>query len=69
MLFYPDYASPVKNHFCPPSPHGMSGSGDSFGFINPEVKVGYWYVPNGMSMVLDDPRDLALPNAMYRSVE
>ncbi len=57
-----------KNPFGAPSSFGMPGTGGSFGFANPQAKIGYAYVPNGMGMALIDPRDFALRTAMYRSI-
>lgn len=57
-----------KNPFGHPSSFGMAGSGGSFGFADPEAKIGYGYVPNRMNRYLEDPRDLALRTAMYRSI-
>ncbi|HWR26458.1 MAG TPA: serine hydrolase domain-containing protein [candidate division Zixibacteria bacterium] len=57
-----------KNPFGHPSSFGMAGSGGSFGFADPETKIGYGYVPNRMNRYLEDPRDLALRTAMYRSI-
>lgn len=57
------------NLFGSPSSFGMPGSGGSFGFADPQAKIGYGYVPNGMATPsLKDPRDLALRTAMYRSI-
>ncbi len=57
-----------KNPFGSPSSFGMPGSGGSFGFADPDAEIGYGYVLNGMGMSLEDPRDLALRTAMYRSI-
>ena len=57
-----------KNPFGHPGSFGMAGSGGSFGFADPEVKIGYGYVPNRMNRYLEEPRDLALRTAMYRSI-
>ena len=46
----------------------MPGSGGSFGFADLEAKIGYRYVLNWMGTYLNDPRDIALRNAMYRSI-
>jgi len=45
-----------------------AGSGGSFGFADPEARIGYGYVPNRMNRYLTDPRDLALRTAMYHSM-
>ncbi len=57
-----------KDPFGHPSSFGMTGAGGSFGFADPEAKIGYGYVLNRMSTYLMDPRDLALRTAMYRSI-
>jgi CubicO group peptidase (beta-lactamase class C family) len=63
------FAKPTpENPFGHPSSFGMPGAGGSFGFADPEAKVGYGYVPNRMGTHLVDPRDLALRDAMYRSI-
>ncbi len=43
-------------------------SGDSFGFAYPQVEIGYGYVLNGMGTYLEDPRDIALRNAIHSSI-
>ncbi|MFX0084354.1 MAG: serine hydrolase domain-containing protein [Candidatus Hodarchaeota archaeon] len=57
-----------KDPFGSPSSFGMRGTGGSFGFADPEVKIGYGYVLNGMGMSLVDSRELALRTAMYDSI-
>jgi CubicO group peptidase (beta-lactamase class C family) len=57
-----------KNTFGSPSSFGMPGTGGSFGFADPQAEIGYGYVLNGMGTSLEDPRDLALRTAMYRSI-
>jgi len=58
-----------KKPFGHPSSFGNPGSGGSFGFADPQAEIGYGYVLNGMgARSLEDPRDLALRNAMYRSI-
>jgi hypothetical protein len=47
----------------------MPGFGGSFGFADPVSGIGYAYVLNRMDTYFVDPRDLALRNAMYRSIE
>ncbi len=56
------------NPFGSPGSFGHPGSGGSFGFADPELGIGYGYVPNAMGTHLTDPRDLALRTAMYRSI-
>lgn len=38
------------------------------GFADPQAGIGYGYVLNHMGTYLEDPRDLALRDAMYRSI-
>ena len=57
-----------KDPFGHPGSFGMPGFGGSFGFADPEAKIGYGYVPNLMNRYLEDPRDIALRTAMYRSI-
>ncbi len=57
-----------KTPWGSPSSFGMPGTGGSFGFADPQAKIGYGYVLNGMGMSLTDPRDLALRTAMYHSI-
>jgi CubicO group peptidase (beta-lactamase class C family) len=58
-----------KNPFGSPSSFGMPGTGGSFGFADPENKIGYGYVLNGLGTSLPtDPRDEALRAAMYQSI-
>lgn len=48
------------------SSFGGPGAGGSLGFADPEVKIGYGYIPNRKSMALGgDPRDVALRRALY----
>ena len=63
------FAKPsLKYPFGSPSSFGALGSGGSFGFADPQTEIGYGYVLNGMGTYLEDPRDIALRNAMYRSI-
>jgi CubicO group peptidase (beta-lactamase class C family) len=58
-----------KNPYGSPSSFGMPGTGGSFGFADPENKIGYGYVLNGLGTSLPtDPRDEALRAAMYQSI-
>jgi CubicO group peptidase (beta-lactamase class C family) len=57
-----------KDPFGHPSSFGHPGSGGSFGFADPEARIGYGYVPNRMDRYLVDPRNDALRTAMYRSI-
>ena len=56
-----------KNPFSHPSAFGAPGAGGSMGFADPQAKVGYAYVLNRMGSHLEDPRELALRTALYRS--
>jgi CubicO group peptidase (beta-lactamase class C family) len=58
-----------KNPFGSPGSFGAPGSGGSFAFADPEAKIGYAYVLNGMGSHLIDPRDVTLRNAMHVSIE
>ena len=57
-----------KNPFGHPSSFGHPGFGGSFGFADPEAKIGYGYILNRQDTYLMDPRDIALRTAMYRSI-
>jgi CubicO group peptidase (beta-lactamase class C family) len=57
-----------KYPFGHPSAFGAPGSGGSAGFADPQARVGYAYVLNRMGAYLEDPRELALRNALYRSI-
>jgi CubicO group peptidase (beta-lactamase class C family) len=57
-----------KNPFGPPSAFGAPGAGGSFGFADPQAGIGYAYVLNRMGTHMEDPRELALRTAMYRSI-
>lgn len=63
------FSKPHKGYpFGHPSSFGAAGTGGSFGFADPEAEIGYGYVPNQMEPYLEDPRDVALRTAMYRSI-
>jgi CubicO group peptidase (beta-lactamase class C family) len=48
---------------------GTPGAGGSFGFADPDVRLGYAYVMNNMEFhMFDDPREKALRDAVYRSI-
>lgn len=52
--------------FASPSSFGGPGAGGSFGFADPDAKIGYGYIPNRKSVTLGgDPRDVALRRALY----
>ncbi|HZD44269.1 MAG TPA: serine hydrolase domain-containing protein [Methanomicrobiales archaeon] len=57
-----------KNPFGHPGSFGAPGTGGSFGFADPEAQIGYGYIPNRMGASLEDPREIALRAAMYRSI-
>ncbi|MDA3953131.1 MAG: serine hydrolase [Bacteroidales bacterium] len=49
---------------------GTPGAGGSFGFADPQNEIGYAYVMSKMGLYLvNDPREVALREAMYRCVE
>jgi CubicO group peptidase (beta-lactamase class C family) len=48
---------------------GAPGAGGSFGFADPDARLGYAYVMNKLDFYLeDDPREKALRDAVYRGV-
>jgi CubicO group peptidase (beta-lactamase class C family) len=57
-----------KNPYAHPGAFGMPGTGGSFGFADPEARIGYAYVMNRMGAHLEDPRDRALRTALWRSL-
>ena len=57
-----------KNPFSHPRSFGAPGTGGSLGFADPQAEIGYGYVLNGMGTYLEDPRDIALRKALYRSI-
>jgi CubicO group peptidase (beta-lactamase class C family) len=49
---------------------GAPGAGGSFGFADPDKRLGYAYVMNKLDFYLqDDPREKALRDAVYRAIE
>ncbi len=58
----------VENPFAHPDAFGVPGTGGSFGFSDPHARIGYGYVPNRMGIRLQDPREMALRSALYRSI-
>ena len=49
---------------------GTPGAGGSYGFADPENEIGYAYVMSKMGLYLvNDPREVALREAMYRCIE
>jgi CubicO group peptidase (beta-lactamase class C family) len=57
-----------KHPFAHPTGFGHPGTGGSFGFADPHAQIGFGYVPNQMGVHLDDPRQVALRRATYRSI-
>lgn len=57
-----------KNPYSHMSAFGAPGAGGSMGFADPLARVGYGYVLNRMGSHLEDPRELALRTALYRSI-
>lgn len=57
-----------KHPFGSPASFGVPGTGGSFGFADPQAGIGFAYVLNGMGWHLEDPRQLSLREAMYRSI-
>jgi CubicO group peptidase (beta-lactamase class C family) len=52
-----------------PRAFGHPGAGGSFAFADPDAHVGYAYVMNKMDFyLLDDPREKALRDALYRAL-
>jgi CubicO group peptidase (beta-lactamase class C family) len=52
-----------------PRAFGAPGAGGSFAFADPDARIGYAYVMNKMDFYLvDDPREKALRDALYRAV-
>ena len=50
--------------FCTP------GAGGSFGFADPDSRLGFAYVMNKMDYYMfDDPREKALRDAVHRSIQ
>ena len=47
---------------------GTPGNGGSFGFADPDTRIGYCYAPNHLGFGLEDAREIALRNALYHDV-
>ncbi len=49
---------------------GAPGAGGSFGFADPDARLGYAYVMNKLDFwLIDDPREKPLRDAVYRAIE
>ncbi len=57
-----------KNPFAHPGGFGAPGTGGSLAFADPEARLGYAYVPNKLGSHLEDPREISLRQAVYRSI-
>ena len=76
LLGMPSYFSlgflrpgPVVAFGSSPRAFGTPGAGGSFGFADPDARLGYAYVMNKMGFhLVDDPREKALRDALYRAI-
>jgi CubicO group peptidase (beta-lactamase class C family) len=70
MAFSLGFMKPSRSYpFGSSSAFGSPGSGGSFAFADPQTGIAYAYVPNQMGAKMGgDPRDLALRQAMLRSI-
>ncbi len=65
------YMHPVPGYMFAESTRafGTPGAGGSFGFADPDARLGYAYVMNRLGYYLvDDPREKALRDAVYRAL-
>lgn len=60
----PDPKDPLAHS----SAFGHPGFGGSLGFADPDAQLGYGYIPNRLVVKFEDPRDMALRAALYRSI-
>jgi CubicO group peptidase (beta-lactamase class C family) len=58
----------AEDTYIHPSAFGHFGAGGSLGFADPHAQIGYGYIPNRFLMSFQDPRDIALRTALYRSI-
>ena len=60
---------PETSFASSPRAFGTPGAGGSFGFADPDARLGYAYVMNKLDFYLvDDPREKALREAIYRAM-
>lgn len=60
---------PTPSFGSSPRAFGAPGTGGSFGFADPDRRLGYAYVVNKLDFYLfDDPPEKALRDAVYRSI-
>jgi CubicO group peptidase (beta-lactamase class C family) len=60
---------PTVSFGSSPRAFGSPGAGGSFGFADPDARLGYAYVMNRLDFYLeDDPREKALRDAVYRAI-
>jgi CubicO group peptidase (beta-lactamase class C family) len=62
-------SGPETSFGSSPRAFGFPGAGGSFGFADPDARLGYAYVMNRLAFWLfDDPREKALREAVYRAI-
>ncbi|HKP59070.1 MAG TPA: serine hydrolase domain-containing protein [Polyangiales bacterium] len=60
---------PMPTFGSSPRAFGTPGAGGSFGFADPDARLGYAYVMNKTDFyLLNDPREKALRDAIYRAI-